>query len=107
MASQTINGKAFEYALLLEFYNRLDEVTSVKVTKNKSFELGKGYYDGFEVDEQIKFQSAAHAAFMFLIDIESRLTNEINKDDLLELKLVSDQEGQAGDVIPFEISVGK
>ena len=33
MASQTINGKAFEYALLFEFYERLKTITSVSITK--------------------------------------------------------------------------
>ena len=33
MASQTINGKAFEYTLLFEFYERLKSITSVSITE--------------------------------------------------------------------------
>ena len=38
------------------------------------------------------------ASINFLIDIEPRLSNGTNKDDILVLELVSDQAGQTGDV---------
>ncbi len=37
MAKQTINGKAFEYALLLEFFERLKIVTKVSITENEPY----------------------------------------------------------------------
>ncbi|HZH70633.1 MAG TPA: HaeIII family restriction endonuclease [Flavobacteriaceae bacterium] len=98
MASQTINGKAFEYALLFEFYERLKTITSVSITENEPFQNAKGCFDSFIEDEQDTFRITASAAINFLIDIEPRLSNGISKEDILVLEIVSDQAGQTGDV---------
>lgn len=98
MASQTINGKAFEYALLLEFFERLKIITSVSITQNEPYQNAKNCFDSFVEDEQDTFRITASAAINFLIDIEPRLSNGINKNDILVLEIVSDQAGQTGDV---------
>ncbi len=98
MSSQTINGKAFEYALLFEFYERIKNITSVSITENEPYSTAKGFFDGFNEAEQDTFRITASASINFLIDIEPRLSNGINKDDVLILELVSDQAGQTGDV---------
>jgi hypothetical protein len=98
MANQTVNGKAFEYALLLEFYERLKSITSVSITENEPYQNAKGCFDSFIEDEQDTFRITASAAINFLIDIEPRLSNGIDKNDILVLEIVSDQAGQTGDV---------
>lgn len=98
MATQTINGKAFEYALLLEFYERLNKITSISIKKNEPYHNAKGCFDGFVESEQDTFRITASAAINFLIDIEPRLSNGISKEDVLVLEIVSDQAGQTGDV---------
>ncbi|SDB50849.1 HaeIII restriction endonuclease [Flavobacteriaceae bacterium MAR_2010_188] len=98
MATQKVNGKAFEYALLSEFYERLNKITSVSITKNEPYQNAKGCFDSFIEDEQDTFRITASAAINFLIDIEPRLSNGINKDDILVLEIVSDKAGQTGDV---------
>ncbi len=98
MATQTVNGKAFEYALLLEFYERLKILTSVSITENEHYKNAKGCFDSFAEDEQDTFRITASAAINFLIDIEPRLSNGINEKDILVLEIVGDRAGQAGDV---------
>ncbi|MEZ5346581.1 MAG: HaeIII family restriction endonuclease [Pyrinomonadaceae bacterium] len=98
MASQTDNGKAFEYALLIELYERLSIITSVSITKNDSFQNAQGCFDRFSDEEKATFRISASSAINFLIDIEPRLSNGLNKKDKLVLEIVSDQAGQAGDV---------
>lgn len=98
MASQTINGKAFEYALLLESYDRLKGLTNISIAENEPYQNAKGCFDSFVEDEQDTFKITASAAINFLIDIEPRLSNGINKNDTLVLEIVSDQAGQTGDV---------
>jgi hypothetical protein len=98
MANQTINGKAFEYALLFEFYERLKTITSVSITHNEPFHNAKCYFDSFIENEQDTFRITASSAINFLIDIEPRLSNGISKEDVLVLEIVSDQAGQTGDV---------
>ncbi|MGB0880374.1 MAG: HaeIII family restriction endonuclease [Polaribacter sp.] len=98
MASQTINGKAFEYALLFEFYERLKTITSISISKNKPYKTAKGFFHNFSEQEQGAFRITASASINFLIDIEPRLSNGISQNDILVLELVSDQAGQTGDV---------
>lgn len=98
MAIQTTNGKAFEYALLLEFYQRLKVLTSVSIKENEPYKTAKGFFDSFVEKEQDIFRITASTAINFLIDIEPRLSNGINKDDILVLEIVSDLAGQTGDV---------
>ena len=98
MASQTKNGKAFEYALLLEFYDRLKTITSVSITNNEHYQNAKKCFDSFVENDQDIFRLTASAAINFLIDIEPRLSNGISKDDILVLEIVSDKAGQTGDV---------
>jgi hypothetical protein len=98
MASQTTNGKAFEYALLIELHERLKNVTNVSISENEPFKNAKGCFDSFVENEQDTYKIIASAAINFLIDIEPRLSNDINKEDILILEIVSDQAGQSGDV---------
>ncbi|MCK9254397.1 MAG: HaeIII family restriction endonuclease [Bacteroidales bacterium] len=98
MASQIINGKAFEFALLDEFYQRLKVLTSVIVKRNEPYKTAKGFFNSFNEKSQETYRITASSAINFLIDIEPRLSNGISKDDILELEIAPDQMGQSGDV---------
>jgi len=98
MAKQTINGKAFEYSILLEFYIRLEVLTKVLINKNEAYLTAKSFFESLEESEQENFRITASAAVNFLIDIEPKLINSINGDDSLQLEIVADKEGQSGDV---------
>ncbi len=98
MASQTINGKSFEFALLSEFRDRLSPITSVSVIENEPYKTAEKCFNSFAEDEQGHYRLAASFAVNFLIDIEPRLSNDINEMDILQLEIVSDKQGQLGDV---------
>lgn len=99
MAIQTKTGKAFEYALLKEFYDRLKKPNNnVVVIDNEPFKTAKSCFESFSEDEQGLYSLVSSAAINFLVDIEPRLLNGINPKDTLQLEIVSDSEGQSGDV---------
>lgn len=98
MASHTLNGKAFEYALLNEFLNRLSTITSVSVIKNDPYTTAKKCFDSFNEKEQGEYILSSSFAVNFLIDLEPRLSNGISNEDILQLEIVSDLKGQTGDV---------
>ena len=98
MAKQTTNGKAFEYALLNEFSERLKQVTQVTVIKNDIFNNALNCFETFSQKEKDAYSLNASFAVNFLLDIEPRLSNHINQDDILELEIVADKVGQSGDV---------
>jgi len=97
-AKQTINGKAFEYALLKEFLERLQIVTSVSIVENDPYNTALKCFLSFSEKEQSHYTLVASFAVNFLIDIEPRLSNGISNKDILQLEIVSDKEGQTGDV---------
>lgn len=98
VASQTINGKAFEYALLKEFLERLKAVTTVSVVENDPFKTALKCFLSFGEKEKCHYSLVASFAVNFLLDIEPRLSNGISDKDILQLEIVSDKEGQTGDV---------
>ncbi len=97
-ATQTTNGKAFEYALLNAFLERLKIITAVSVVENNAFETAQKCYNYFGKTEKGLYDLNASFAVNFLIDLEPRLSNGISKKDILELEIVSDKLGQSGDV---------
>ena len=98
ISTQTINGKAFEYALLNEFLERLKVVTSVTVIENEPFKTALKCFVSFNEKEQSHYKLVASFAVNFLLDIEPRLANGINENDVLQLEIVADKAGQTGDV---------
>ncbi|MCK6609325.1 MAG: HaeIII family restriction endonuclease [Flavobacterium sp.] len=98
VATQTINGKAFEYALLNEFLERLKSITTVEVVNNEPYKTALKCFLSFDEKEQGHYKLVASFAVNFLIDIEPRLSNGVSKEDKLQLEIVSDQKGQTGDV---------
>lgn len=98
VASQTINGKAFEYALLKEFLERLKAITNVSVVENDPYKTALKCYLSFSEKEKSHYSLVASFAVNFLLDIEPRLSNGISDKDILQLEIVADKEGQTGDV---------
>ena len=97
-ATQTKNGKAFEYALLIAFFERLNVVTNVSIINTAPFLTAKKCFELFADKEQGLYNLNASFAVNFLIDLEPRLSNGISDKDILELEIVSDKQGQTGDV---------
>jgi len=98
VATQTKNGKAFEYAILKEFEEKLQKITKVNVIENDAFKTAKKHFISFENNIQSQLLLYASFAVNFLIDIEPRLSNGIDENDILELEILTDDKGQAGDV---------
>jgi len=97
-STQTKNGKAFEYAILKEFKEKLERVTIVQVLENIGLLTAQKHFNSFKEPEQGKFLLYASFAVNFLIDIEPRLSNGFNKNDILQLEILTDDKGQDGDV---------
>lgn len=98
MSNQTVNGKAFEYALLKEFEERLKFITTVSIVENDPFKTALKCFLSFSDKEKSHYSLVASFGVNFLIDIEPRLANGISNKDILQLEIVSDKEGQSGDV---------
>jgi len=98
IAKQTLTGKAFEYSLLNEFYERLSIITKVSVIKDDPYITALTCFNSFNETEQNQYRLTASFAVNFLLDIEPRLSNGITLHDNLQLQILSDYQGQSGDV---------
>ncbi|QHH93755.1 HaeIII family restriction endonuclease [Acinetobacter gyllenbergii] len=99
VAKQTINGKAFEYAVLLEFQARLTSlVSAIEIIENEPYNTALNCFNSFIEAEQDKFRLIASFAINYLIDLEPRLSNQIDINDVLQLEIVADKAGELGDV---------
>ena len=90
LSKQMITGKSFEYALLTSFEERLKDKTNVEVINNSSFQIAKKCFQQVKDGEQSEYIISASFAINFLLDIEPRLSNDIDKDDILQLEILSD-----------------
>lgn len=97
-SAQMITGKSFEYALLKEFYEKLKSVTNIEIINNSSFEIAKECFNKLSNCEKSRYLLTSSFAVNFLIDIEPRLSNGIDKSDVLQLEIFSDFRGKSGDV---------
>jgi len=97
-SKQMVTGKSFEYALLISFEEKLKDKTSLEVIKNSSFSVAKSCFDSVSANEKSDYLLSASFAVNFLMDIEPRLANGIDKNDILQLEILSDNHGESGDV---------
>lgn len=97
-SKQMTAGKSFEYALLIQFEEKLKDKTNLEVIKNTSFNIAKGCFENVSKAEQSEYLLAASFAVNFLIDTEPRLSNDFGKNDILQLEILSDHHGESGDV---------
>src|SRR3989338_8406475 len=91
-------GKSFEYALLVSFEEKLKNNTNLEVVKNSAFDVAKSCFDSVSDTERSEYLLSASFAVNFMMDIEPRLSNDIGKDDILQLEILSDHHGKSGDV---------
>src|SRR3989339_12788 len=96
-SKQMTTGKAFEYALLFEFWEKLKNKTSVEIVKNSSYKIAKGCFENVNKNIKSDYLLSASFAVNFLMDIEPRLSNGISKNDILQLEILPDSYGNFGE----------
>lgn len=97
-SKQMITGKSFEYALLVQFEEKLRNKTNVEIVENSALNIAKDCFYAVTDTEQSEYLLSASFAVNFLMDIEPRLSNDVGEDDVLQLEILTDHEGKSGDV---------
>ena len=77
--AQMESGKAFEYSVLREFKEKLENVTSVVIVENNALDIAKQCFNTFASQEQGRYLLTASFAVNFLMDVEPRLCNDLGK----------------------------
>lgn len=97
MAKQEITGKAFEFACIEQLYIFLKDKLEVALNKDKNYENVKKAFINLSEKEQKDYMLAAKKAISMIIPLEPNLEFP-DSDDILELGIQSDKQGQKGDV---------
>ncbi len=98
--TQTIQGKAFEYACLNAFARKLQqEGKNIQLIKNKAYNTALNSFNQLDDNEKNIYQLAAETATKIIFPLEPKLLNE-DKDIPLLLSISSDgiAKGTEGDV---------
>ena len=99
MPSQVENGKAFEYAIALAYYDYLKSISVLTwLHEDSSLQNGRRCYEIQEEDKQSEFYLAAQKTIETMVAIEPGLVSAKNSSDFLSIRLASDAEGIIGDV---------
>ena len=99
MPSQVENGKAFEYAIALAYYDYLKSISVLTwLHEDSSLQNGRRCYEIQEDDKQNEFYLAAQKTIETMVAIEPGLVSAKKSSDFLSIRLASDAEGIIGDV---------
>jgi len=95
---QMQSGKAFEYALINKLFSKLSAQTNVRIIENNQYHIAKECFNLEESKDQDAYKLHRSFAINLLLDLEPRLSNDINESDFLELEIQDDTTGEIGDV---------
>lgn len=98
MTSQTESGKAFEYALVITIYERLQSKQNVNLVMDSMYGNAKRCFEKFNEVEKKKYRDSATSSVDHVLTIEPRLENPITNDCILRVGIQPDRTGQSGDV---------
>ena len=90
-----ILGRAFEFACITTFKKEISKFRPVHIEKNSSYENTRLAWNEIDNDEKESLCSSALASVKTIFELEPLI---IEDDDVLDLKIQSDQEGIKGDV---------
>lgn len=96
---QVKNGKAFEFALAIQYSNYL-QAHGIKnnVEPNSAYKNNEECYLQQTESERNRFDAAAYKTIDTIVKLEPVLMSPKNADDVLNITMATDAEGQDGDV---------
>lgn len=96
---QVRNGKAFEYAIAMQYGSYLQNAgKSIRIAENNALDIAKGYFEGLNEEEKTRFRNAAYNTIATLLKIEPGLSTQKDANDILSISLNDDSAGETGDV---------
>lgn len=89
-------GRAFEYACLLNLGEQISKIRSCSIIQNSSFDAAKRAWNTLSQGEKEIYHISSLAAVAQIFSLEPRITEQTN--DELELLIQADSQGEIGDV---------
>lgn len=95
MASQSSNGKAFEYAFLESLNNALSSITEVTILPSPQLDTARNAFNALDQQVRNNMLNGARSGIDIILRSEPRLRRG---QERLELSILPDAAGRAGDV---------
>ena len=103
MSEQSNNqGRAYEYICLTTLYNEISKVRSVEIEQNSAYNAAFHAWSLVSPFFQDVLTESAKSAVATIFDMEPMIIEP--SDDLLKLKIQTDNQGKDGDVRDIVIS---
>ncbi len=103
MSKQSNNqGRAYEYICLLTLSNEINRFRTAEIERNSAYHAAYHAWTDVDMALQETLKESARAAVATVFDMEPMIIEQ--GDDVLSLKIQTDQEGKAGDVRDIVIS---
>ena len=95
--NSTIMGKAYEYAAVLAFLNRVSPIRPVTVVENSSLEIARSrYQNDISQTERAEMLASATSGVDVILKMEPRITED--GSDPIELLIQADNVAKTGDI---------
>lgn len=86
--NQVKNGKAFEFAIAMEYSKFLNSIgKKILLVENKALSIAANYYNDFSDQERLQFDKSAFETINTMLKIEPGLTAQ--SDDTYVLKITN------------------
>ena len=103
MSEQSNNqGRAYEYICLTTLYNEISKLRNVEIEQNSAYNAAFHAWSLISQSFQVVLTESAKSAVATIFDMEPMIIEPSN--DVLKLKIQTDNEGKAGDVRDIVIS---
>ena len=89
-------GRAYEYICLLSLQKEIATKRPAQIIENSSLDAAKNAWNTLSADEKITYERSANAAVSTIFALEPLIVED--GDDMLELFIQPDQQGEQGDV---------
>lgn len=96
---QVKNGKAFEYALAKTYADYLQSIgVNAVLSENQALAVAERFFNGMSANVQSGFLAAALKTVETMVKLEPGFTAQSDNNDILQITLNADANGEDGDV---------
>ena len=97
--SNVQNGKAFEYAIAIEYLSFVRNLgLNAVLANNAPTNTARTYFETSPIEERTKYLLASRSSIATMMKLETGFVSPKNERDVLQIRIASDSEGEYGDV---------
>lgn len=98
--SNVQNGKAFEYALAIEYLSFVQNLgLKAELVESHPMVTARRYFELSPLEERTRYLLASRSSIATMMKLETGFASPRNGGDILRIRIASDSEGESGDVL--------